>query len=79
MKANLEYNLPDDSDEFETAINAEKWKHTVWQLDNWLRAQTKHAPDTVSNDTYEALALCREQLYELLNTEGLKLWALTVT
>ena len=72
MKAILEFNLPDDQPEFDDAINGGKWSHAMRQLDQWLRSQTKYAPDTMSTDTYEAFEECREKLYSLLNEQSLQ-------
>lgn len=73
MKAILEFNLPEDQVEFDEAINGGKWQHVVWNLDQWLRSQTKYAPDTQNPIYTNALIIAREQLQEYLNEEGLKL------
>jgi hypothetical protein len=72
MKAILEFNLPDDQPEFNDSINGGKWSHAMWQMDQWLRSQTKYAPDTMSTDTYEAFEECREKLHSLLNEQSLQ-------
>ncbi len=73
MKATLEFNLPDDQLDFDTAVNGSKWMGAMWQLDKWLRSQTKYAPDTMSADTFKAFEESRDMLHEILNEEGLKL------
>jgi hypothetical protein len=72
MKAILEFNLPDDQMEFEDAANGQKWSLAMWELDSWLRSQTKHPPEGMSDDTWKALDDTREKLYEILNENGLK-------
>jgi hypothetical protein len=48
--------------------------HSVlWDMDQWLRSQTKYAPDDISEDTYKAFELCREQLREFINNNGINL------
>jgi hypothetical protein len=54
MKAILEFNLPEDNIEYELVNNAGKMHSVLWDMDQWLRGQTKHAPDTMSEDTYNA-------------------------
>ena len=68
MKATLEFNLPDDELEFQTAVDGPKMKLALWDIDQWLRGQTKHAPDDMSQDTYDALILCRERLHQIMNS-----------
>jgi hypothetical protein len=39
MKATLEYDLPDEQDEFEKAVNGGKYAYIIWELDQFLRAR----------------------------------------
>lgn len=71
MNAILKYNLPEENKEFENAINAQKMHIVLLKMDQWLRGTIKHAPDSMSKDTYEAFKKCREVLNELMNAENL--------
>jgi hypothetical protein len=73
MKATLEFNLPEDQNEFEMVNNASKTYSVIWDLQQWLRSQTKHAPDTMSDDTYNTFEKCREKLNDLLIDNNLDL------
>jgi hypothetical protein len=74
MKAILKYNLPDEQTEFEDATNGTKWKLSMWELDQWLRAQYKYMPDAeYSEAAYNAYEKSRERLFEILNENGLSL------
>jgi hypothetical protein len=74
MKAKLKYNLPDEQSEFEDAVNGSKWKTSMWELDQWLRAQYKYMPDAeYSEAAYNAYEKSRERLFEILNENGLSL------
>lgn len=66
MKAILEFNLPDDQEDFELATSAIKFWHVLWELDQELRAKTKYAPDDMSDDDYDAYQSIRDKLYELM-------------
>ena len=72
MKAILEFNLPDDQSDFELAINGYKWQLVAWELDQWLRSQTKYAPEEMSQEVYDAFELCRDKLNEIKDEHGLK-------
>lgn len=74
MKVILKYNLPDEQTEFEDATNGAKWKLSMWELDQWLRAQYKYMPDAeYSEAAYNAYEKSRERLFEILNENGLSL------
>jgi hypothetical protein len=66
MKAILEFNLPEEQEEYQMFIDASKMQNVLWEMNQWLRSQTKHAPDSMSDDTYKAFEECREKLNELL-------------
>ena len=77
MKAILEFDFDkedtDDRLQFEDAINGTKFKMALWELDQWLRSNTKYAPDTMSDDTYEAYEKCRDQIREILSAHSISI------
>ena len=75
MKAILEFNLPDDQHEYAMATQGSAMHSVLWDMDQWLRSQTKYAPDDMSEDTYKAFELCREQLHEFVHGNNINLEA----
>ena len=73
MKAKLTFNLPEDQLEFNFATQGSDWWNVCWQMDVWLRATIKYAPDTISDDEYKTYELCREKLRALIDDSGLNL------
>ena len=73
MKAVLEFTFPKDDVEFYWATNGATMNLVLWKMDQWLRGQTKHAPDDMSDDTYKAFEECREKLRELIDEYNLDL------
>jgi hypothetical protein len=73
MKAILEFNLPEDNEDFNIAIDGVKWSWAMWRIDQHLRNQLKYESEGISEDTFKAIEKCREKLHEILNEEGLKL------
>jgi hypothetical protein len=65
MKGILEFDLRDDQKEFETAINADRYKSLIWELDQYLRSEVKYN-NTLSNDTCNAFELIRDKIREEL-------------
>jgi hypothetical protein len=77
MKAILEFDFDkedsDDRIQFQDAVDGTKWKLAMWELDQWLRAQIKYAPDTMSDDTHKTLQECRDKLHYILSDNNLNL------
>lgn len=73
MKAILEFNLPDDQQEYELANKAFSLWHVLWELDQELRAKIKYAPDDLPKDKYDAYEEVREKLHELMRDNNVSL------
>jgi hypothetical protein len=67
MKAILKYDLPDEQTEFELARNGQSMHLALWELDQWLRSNTKYAPEGMHNEAYTAYQLTRDRLHQLMN------------
>ena len=53
-RAILEFNLPEEQFEFDQASNASKYCTALWELEQFLRDKTKHAPDSVTKEQLNA-------------------------
>ena len=74
MKAILEFNLPEDSHEFDMATQGSNMHSVLWEMDQWLRAQYKYMPDEgYSKDKYDAYYEARNKLFEFMNENGVSL------
>ena len=71
MKAKLEFNLPDDQQDFTLAVNAMNFWHVLWEMDQYLRSKTKYAPDDLSEDKYDAYQEVRDKLFELMSENNI--------
>ena len=65
-KAILEFNLPDDEEQFMLAVKGRDMILVLYELDQHLRSETKYAPDTMSQEVYDALVQVRKTLNELM-------------
>ena len=70
-KAILEFNLPEDEQEFELATKGLKFWSVLWDLDQSLRAKTKYASDDLPKDKYDAYEEVRDELRELMSNNNL--------
>jgi hypothetical protein len=66
MKAILEFNLPDDQQEYDIANNGLNFWRVLYELDQDLRAKTKYASDDLPQDKYDAYQEIRDKLHELM-------------
>jgi uncharacterized short protein YbdD (DUF466 family) len=73
MEAILKYNLPEEKEDFEMAVNASKMLGLLFDYDQWLRAQIKYAPDEMSQEKFEAFEECKEMLHAMLKEENLSI------
>jgi hypothetical protein len=73
MKAKLIFDLPEDQQDFNFATQGSDWFFVVWKMDSWLRGNTKHVPDSISDDELKAYERCRDKLRELIDSQGLNL------
>jgi hypothetical protein len=71
MKAVLEFNLPEDQQDFELATKGMKFWSILWDLDQSLRAKTKYAPDSLPQDKYDAYQEIRDELRELMSDNNI--------
>ena len=71
MEAILNFNLPDDSHEFKMALDGSKWSSAMWELEQWLRSETKYNADALSQEKYDAYCEIRDKIYSILNKDGI--------
>ena len=73
MKAILQFNLPDDQQEYDLANSGLSFWNVLWELDQELRTKTKYASDDLSKDKYDAYQEIRDKLYELMNENNVNI------
>ena len=66
MKATLEFNLPEDRDDFNYATNGFNYYMALVEMDEWLRSEYKY---NGKEDMYEV----REKLREIILENNVKL------
>jgi hypothetical protein len=71
MKATLEFNLPDDQQEYDLANNGLNFWNVLWELEQDLRTKTKYAPDDLPQDKWDAYQEIRDLLRELMTENNI--------
>jgi len=69
MKAIIEFDLPEENDDFQAAINGHNYKSAIWDFDQLLRSEIKYKE--LSDDTYQAYKWCRDELRKILEQDNL--------
>ncbi len=61
MEATLKFNLPEETDEFNTCVNASNYKNALWELNQYLRNTVKHSSDENKSEIAQIVKdeLCR--------------------
>lgn len=70
----LEFDSNEEKEEAKTALNAEDWKNSVWEMDQYLRDITKYLNFENRPATEQEIHLAetmRADLREILNNNGL--------
>ena len=71
MKAILEFNLPDDQQDFDLANSGMKFWSVLYDLDQSLRTKTKYASDDLPQEKYDAYQEIRDELRELMSDNNI--------
>ena len=71
MKAILEFNLPDDQNEFDLAIQGSKMYLALWDISQELRTLWKY--EELNEDEWNMVERIRDKFYEILDENQIKL------
>jgi hypothetical protein len=71
MKAILEFDLPDDQDEFTMATKASKYWVALWDISQRYRSKLKH--EQLSESEYLLIEAERDAFFEILEGHGINL------
>jgi len=71
MKANLEYNLPEDQEQFNVASKGMDWALLAWDIDQMIRSLLKYHPEEYKTGE-QALEHIKEELRDFMEERGLQ-------
>ena len=75
MKGILEFDLDEPFDRVAhmRATKATNMASALWDMDQYLRSQTKYAPDSMPSEVYGALQETRDKLHEIMSEYSIDL------
>lgn len=71
MKAILEFQIPEEEQEFMEAVNGGMFKHILWKLDQDLRGKLKHG--VITDCEYKCYEGVRDNIRNLLQSHNLEI------
>ena len=71
MKAILEFNLPEDQEQFNVASKGMEWALLAWDLDQKMRSLLKYDPEKYKTGE-QALEHIKDELRDLMEERGLQ-------
>ena len=69
----LEFDSVEESQDARVALDAMKWKMSMWDLDQYLRGIVKHGEFDHSSEKIEFADKLREEIRDIMNEYGLNL------
>jgi len=73
MKAIIEFELPEDRDEYEIANNASKMYLALWDIKQLFRSKLKYNSDGLNAEQLEQWESMQDEFYVILDNNDLKL------
>lgn len=73
MKSTLEFNLPEEDEEFRTALDGHKFRHILSDLNEHLRSIMKYSSETYTQDQLDTYQEIRDYLLALVEEENVSL------
>ena len=73
MKAILEFELPEDQDQYEIANNASKMYLALWDIKQLFRSKLKYNSDGLNSEQLEQWEIMQDEFFEILDNNDLKL------
>ena len=71
MKATLEFNLPDDQNEFDMAVQSGNMYAALWDISQELRTLWKY--EELKQEEWDMVERIRNKFYEILDENQIKL------
>ena len=73
MKAIIEFELPEDQEEYQMANNASKMYTALWDIRQLFRSTLKYNKTGLNDEQLEQWEVMRGEFFEILDNNDLKL------
>jgi len=73
MKAILEFELPEDKEDFDASAKGMDWAIVAWDMEQYIRNRLKYQTEKLdTSSAKEELELLRNELRDLMEVSGLQ-------
>lgn len=69
MKAQLTFNLPDEQEEFQNALDGTSLALAIHEIDQYMRSELKHAE--LTDEVHDKVQEIRDELHSILSNYNL--------
>lgn len=73
MKATIEFELPEDEEQYEIANNAGKMYMALWDIKQLFRSTLKYNPTGLNEEELKQWEAMREEFFEILDNNDLNI------
>jgi len=73
MKAIIEFEFPDDQEQYQMANDASKMYLALWDIKQLLRSKLKYNPDGLNDEQLTQWEIMQDEFFEILDNNDLKL------
>jgi hypothetical protein len=73
MKAIIEFEFPDDQEQYQMANDASKMYLALWDIKQLLRSKLKYNPDGLNSEQLEQWEIMQDEFFEILDNNNFKL------
>jgi hypothetical protein len=71
-KVTIEFDMFEEAEELNDAINGRKWKSVVWEIDQELRKEVKYN-ENLPEEVHDAYSNFRDRIRQIVGEHGLEL------
>ena len=72
MRATLEFELPEDHENYRQAADGMNWANAMWGLEQFIRTETKYKSEEYSEDELNVYRVMRDKINDLMNEYNLR-------
>ena len=73
MKAILEFNLPEDQEEYDMINNASKMYLSLWDIKQMLRSKLKYNPDGLNDEQLTQWEIMQGDFFEIFDNHNFQI------
>ena len=73
MKAIIEFEFPDDQEQYQMANDASKMYLALWDIKQLLRSKLKYNPDGLNDEQLTQWEIMQDEFFEILDNNDLKI------